>query len=129
MNTLDEKVLVEAGQIVSQRETPRDRAVRLLRELVPAFPSRDKAMDHLYYVTPSATPDLRLFSIAAALYILGDADPVERSAVAELIVALKEAENSLRLAAEILRERASPRQANQIHAAALKVAEVLSRHG
>lgn len=128
MNTLDEQVLVEAGRIVNQREVPRDRAIRLLRELVPAFPSRDKAIEHLFYVAPAATPDIRLFSIAAALHILGDADPVERSATAELVAALKESQTALVRAAEILRNVGTPHQSSMIHVAAARAAEVLSRH-
>lgn len=126
MNTLDEKVLVEAGQIVSRHEAPRDRAIRLLRELVPAFPNRDKALDHLFYVT--ATPDLRLLSIAAALHILGDGDPAERLATSELVAALKESQTALVRAAEILRNVGTPLQARHANEAAARAAEVLSRY-
>lgn len=65
----------EAGRLVSKRETPYQRAEHILRTLLPRFKDRDQALGNLYYVTPDATPDIRLFSIAAALYIMGsDAD-------------------------------------------------------
>jgi len=72
--TSDDGTFVEAGRIVAAKETPRLRAIRLLNELVPKFASRDKAIEHLYYRTPSANPEVRLYSIAAALYILGTDD-------------------------------------------------------
>lgn len=56
------------------RETVEDRAIRLLRDLLPSFASRDDAIQHLYYVQPGATMNTRIYSIAAALYVLGNVE-------------------------------------------------------
>lgn len=50
-----------------------ERAHHLITQLLPTITSHDMAMDHLYYLTPDATPASRLWSIAAALYILREA--------------------------------------------------------
>lgn len=49
------------------------RANELLVKLLPTIRSHDHALDNLFYVTPEATPELKLWSIAAALYVLGEA--------------------------------------------------------
>ena len=55
-------------------ETVRERAEYLLRRLLPQIQSHDQAMDNLFYVNPDASPEIRLWSIAAALYVL-DTEP------------------------------------------------------
>lgn len=49
------------------------RANELLVRLLPSIQSHDDALNHLFYVTPDATPELRAWSLAAALYILREA--------------------------------------------------------
>lgn len=68
MNTI--AAWTEAGRLVARSEKPRDRAIRLLTELVPRFNDRDAALENLYYIDPNATPAIRLLSIAAALHIM-----------------------------------------------------------
>jgi hypothetical protein len=46
------------------------RAQQLLKELLPDFRSRDEVLDNLYYVTPNANPEVRTWSIAAAVAVL-----------------------------------------------------------
>lgn len=47
----------------NQRETPEERAIRLLRTLLPTFRSRDHALESLYLVYPDAKPNERHFGL------------------------------------------------------------------
>ena len=63
---------VAAG--TNRRETPEERAVRLLRTLLPTFRSRDHALESLYLMYPDANQTNIIQSVAAAIYILGSAE-------------------------------------------------------
>jgi hypothetical protein len=55
---------------MTQDETLEMRATRLLRQLLPAIGTRDQAIENLFYRTPDANESVRLWSIAAAVFIL-----------------------------------------------------------
>jgi hypothetical protein len=49
---------------------PRARAEWLLTQCLPTIRTRDHAINHLFYVNPNANHDVRLSSIAAAVFII-----------------------------------------------------------
>lgn len=61
-------VLWQRPGLMAERVT---RAQAILTQCLPRFVNREQAIDNLYYADPEASPEITLYSIAAALYVLG----------------------------------------------------------